>query len=127
MKRYDVLFIAAALACLLMGESLGIWMGVNEDFTLSPAHAHLNLVGWATLAAYGLIHRAYPVLATSRLAAAQCVLAVIGALVLPFGIGYAILMHNPIFAIVGSFAVLIATLLFATLFLQRAARAPAAA
>lgn len=52
-------FIAAALAALV-GMSLGIHMGMNEDFTLAPAHAHLNLLGWVTMALYGLYYRAAP-------------------------------------------------------------------
>ncbi|RYI13820.1 MAG: hypothetical protein EON48_12275, partial [Acetobacteraceae bacterium] len=36
---------------------LGIRMGISQDFTLAPAHAHLNLLGWVTLALYGLYHR----------------------------------------------------------------------
>ena len=36
---------------------LGIWMGMHEDFTLAPVHAHINLLGWVTLALYGLYHR----------------------------------------------------------------------
>jgi hypothetical protein len=49
-------FIVAALAALT-GMCLGIWMGMNEDFTLAPAHAHINLLGWVTLSLYGLYHR----------------------------------------------------------------------
>lgn len=33
-------------------------MGIAQDFTLAPAHAHLNLLGWVTMALYGLYHRA---------------------------------------------------------------------
>ena len=47
-------FVAAAL-CGLSGMSLGIWMGMHEDFTLAPVHAHINLLGWVTLALYGSI------------------------------------------------------------------------
>jgi hypothetical protein len=49
-------FIVAALAALT-GMSLGIHMGLSGDFTLAPAHAHLNLLGWVTMALYGLYHR----------------------------------------------------------------------
>jgi hypothetical protein len=49
-------FIAAAFAALC-GMSLGIFMGMREDFTLAPVHAHINLLGWVTLALYGLYHR----------------------------------------------------------------------
>jgi hypothetical protein len=49
-------FIAAALSALA-GMCLGVWMGMHEDFTLAPVHAHINLLGWVTLALYGLYHR----------------------------------------------------------------------
>jgi len=49
-------FIIAAIAAL-GGMSLGIYMGIRGDFTLMPAHAHLNLLGWVTMTLYGLYHR----------------------------------------------------------------------
>jgi hypothetical protein len=49
-------FLVAGLAALA-GMVLGIVMGIRQDFTLSPAHAHLNLLGWVTMALYGLYHR----------------------------------------------------------------------
>lgn len=49
-------FIVAALAALA-GMNLGIWMGLSQDFTLAPVHAHINLLGWVTMALYGLYHR----------------------------------------------------------------------
>jgi hypothetical protein len=52
----DFCFIVAGLAAL-SGMILGITMGISQDFTLSPAHAHLNLLGWVTMALYGLYHR----------------------------------------------------------------------
>ena len=58
--RYPMIFIAAGLICLLIGEGFGMWISqAPERFPLHPAHAHLNLAGWVTLALYGLIHRAY--------------------------------------------------------------------
>jgi hypothetical protein len=52
-------FIAAALAGTT-GMALGIHMGIAQDFTLAPAHAHLNLLGWVTMTLYGLYHRGAP-------------------------------------------------------------------
>jgi hypothetical protein len=43
-------------------------MGVNEDLQLVAVHTHINLVGWASLALFGVIYRLYPELAASRLA-----------------------------------------------------------
>ena len=35
-------------------------MGATEDFTLAPAHAHLNLIGWVTMALYGTFYALAP-------------------------------------------------------------------
>ena len=118
--RYALTFITAALACLLGGEALGIGMGITHDFSLVPVHAHLNLLGWATLALYGLIHRAYPSLASSRLARTQCYLAIVASVVMPIGIAVAGLTGNPVLAIVASLAVISATAMFALMFVRKA-------
>lgn len=41
----------------LFGMSLGIFMGIAHDFSLTPVHAHINLLGWVTMALYGLYYR----------------------------------------------------------------------
>jgi hypothetical protein len=56
MRISDFCFIVAAIAAL-GGMILGISMGMSQDFTLAPAHAHANLLGWVTMAIYGLYHR----------------------------------------------------------------------
>jgi hypothetical protein len=128
--RYPSIFIVAGLLCLLVGECFGIWisqdMGAREP--LHPAHAHLNLAGWVTLALYGLIHRAFPALTTAKLAAVQCILAILGAVLLAPGILIAITSgeQNVTLAIVGSLGVLLGTLLFAIMFVGKVAMAKAA-
>jgi hypothetical protein len=49
-------FFTAATLCLLGGMIWGTIMGATGDFLLAPAHAHLNLVGWASLALMGIFH-----------------------------------------------------------------------
>ena len=56
MRVSDFCFLVAAAAGVA-GVSLGIFMGMSEDFTLAPAHAHINLLGWVSVALYGLYHR----------------------------------------------------------------------
>jgi hypothetical protein len=56
MSRLALAFFTAAALCALAGMVWGIQMGMNENFTLSPAHAHLNLVGWTTLALMGAFY-----------------------------------------------------------------------
>lgn len=46
-------------ASALVGMIAGIVMGILQDFTIAPAHAHLNLLGWVTMALYGLYHRSF--------------------------------------------------------------------
>jgi hypothetical protein len=126
--RYDLIFITTALLCLLVGEALGIHMGISQDFTLVPAHVHLNLLGWVTLAAFGLMHRAYPALATSRMALAQCVLAIIANIAMPASLAMMLLSptHDATVLKYASMAVILATLLFAIMFVRKVALAKAA-
>jgi hypothetical protein len=124
--RYDLIFITAALLCLLFGEGLGLYMGTNENFLLAPAHAHLNLLGWVTLAAYGLLHRAYPALATSRLAAFQCWFAVLSNVAMPVGLAMVLLGGDATLVKVASSTVLLATLIFVIMFVRKVALAKAA-
>ena len=42
-----------AALCGLAGMVFGAIMGITQDFSLSPSHAHLNLVGWTSLALMG--------------------------------------------------------------------------
>jgi hypothetical protein len=56
MNRLSLAFFTAGALCALGGMIWGAYMGATEDFTLSPAHAHLNLVGWATLALMGTFY-----------------------------------------------------------------------
>jgi len=39
---------------------VGIVMGATMDFTIAPAHAHLNLIGWVTMALYGTFYALAP-------------------------------------------------------------------
>ncbi len=61
-------FIKIAIVYLLIGATLGLIMGIRQDFTLAPVHAHLNLLGWATLALAGVVYHLYPAASTTRLA-----------------------------------------------------------
>ena len=69
MRRIDIYFLLLAAMSLVAGVVLGIWMGITHDFRFMPVHAHLNLLGWASQALFGLVYRAYPSLARARLAA----------------------------------------------------------
>ena len=55
--RIEQYCIAVAATAALCGMGLGIFMATSQDFTLMPAHAHLNLLGWVSMALYGLYYR----------------------------------------------------------------------
>ncbi len=56
MPRVSAAFFAVGIVCVLGGMFLGMHMGKTQNMTLAPAHAHINLVGWATMALYGTFY-----------------------------------------------------------------------
>ena len=61
-------FLRLAVVYVLFGVTLGIVMAASHEFTLAPVHAHLNLLGWASMALFGLWYRSAPSAAETRLA-----------------------------------------------------------
>jgi hypothetical protein len=99
----------------IIGMTFGIAMGIRNDFTLAPAHAHLNLLGWVGLFLAGLYYQAVPAAAVSKLAYVHAFTAMAGAIILPIGIVAIILggqTYLPL-TVIGSLVVLAAMLLFA--------------
>jgi hypothetical protein len=100
----------------LVGMGLGIVMGIRQDFTLAPAHAHLNLLGFVVLFLSALYYRVVPEAAASLVARLQATIAVIGAVVFPIGIG-TVLLYGPArfepIVVGGAITVFIGMLLFA--------------
>ena len=99
----------------LAGMALGITMGIRQDFALAPAHAHLNLLGFVALFLAALYYRVVPEAGRSRLAKAQGLLAMFGAVVFPVGIACVTLGDHQRFMPVvvgGSLIVFVAMALF---------------
>jgi hypothetical protein len=63
-----VIWLQLAIVYLIVGIALGIYMGAQQNFTLRPVHAHINLLGWATMALAGLIYTVFPAAGNSKLA-----------------------------------------------------------
>ena len=85
MPRISYAFFSLAVLCGLVGMMWGIHMGATEDFSTHPAHAHLNLVGWASLAIMGGFY-ALDHTAPQKLGWINFVFSALGAIVLPLGI-----------------------------------------
>jgi hypothetical protein len=56
MSRISITFFAAAVVYALGGMVLGMYMGGSGDHTMAPVHAHINLLGWASLALMGAFY-----------------------------------------------------------------------
>jgi hypothetical protein len=56
MPKVSLAFFATGCVYVLAGMMLGMWMGANENYTLAPVHAHLNLIGWASMGLMGAFY-----------------------------------------------------------------------
>ena len=65
--RLARLWILLGACYLIVGVSFGIGMSAMEKFQFAPVHAHINLLGWATMALTGLIYGRFPKAGGSRL------------------------------------------------------------
>ncbi|MDI1327256.1 MAG: hypothetical protein PSV23_10715 [Brevundimonas sp.] len=75
-------FLRLGVLSALVGMSLGVWMGANQDFVLRPVHAHINLIGFASMMLFGLFYRSFPAAAQGWLPKVHFVLSVLGFLIL---------------------------------------------
>src|SRR6202050_4102221 len=112
--KASVLCFRAAVLLVIVGMLWGIVMGISEDHSTMPAHAHLNLLGWVSLFLFGIYYKLHPSLEDAKSAMAQIWIWIIGTIVLTIGVA---MVHSgnsagdPI-AAVGSFIVLLDMLLF---------------
>ena len=63
-----VRFIKIAGVYFLIAVLLGILMGIIHNFSLTPIHVHLNLLGWVSMAIFGIIYVLFPKAGTTKLA-----------------------------------------------------------
>jgi hypothetical protein len=61
-------FLRTAVVYFVIAIALGVYMGATGDLTQRPVHAHLNLLGWVSMALFGLIYHAFPAAAATALA-----------------------------------------------------------
>ena len=71
-------FFRLAVISALVGVSWGVWMGASHQHITSAAHAHLNLLGWVSMAIFGFFYRAFPAAGAGWLARAHLVIAAVG-------------------------------------------------
>jgi hypothetical protein len=116
MKASIVCFRAGVLMAIA-GMIWGIAMGISQDHSTMPAHAHLNLLGWVSLFLFGIYYHLHPTVDRSVPASWQVWIWIAVTIILTIGVGLVHSGHKvgePIAAI-SSVLVLADTLLFAWL------------
>ena len=119
--KASVLSFRAAVVMVVAGMIWGIAMGISEDHSTFPAHAHLNLLGWVSLFLFGIYYHLHPSLDRNRLASVQIWVWIAATIVLSIGVA---LVHSgrtigdPI-AAVSSLVILADMLLFGWLVYRR--------
>lgn len=56
MPRWPNAFFMMAAIYIVIGTCWGMYMSVTHDFATSPAHAHLNLLGFVSLSIMGAFY-----------------------------------------------------------------------
>ena len=117
-KKWAIRLIRFAAIFGLIGTFLGSKMSGDLDYSMRPIHAHVLLVGWLSVFAWGIFYSIYTI-KYKVLVTIQSILAMTGA----FGLSFGMWMYNlnpfnlnetfvMIFFIVGGTLLLLAFTLF---------------
>jgi cbb3-type cytochrome oxidase subunit 1 len=53
-------FLKVAVVYFVIGVVFGMYMGIAQQFQMSSVHAHINLLGWVSLALAGVVYVLFP-------------------------------------------------------------------
>jgi len=112
MKGVAFNFFATGAVFVTLGMIWGIVMAISGDHTFAGSHAHLNLVGWVTMALFGAYYALTPGAAGAGMAKIHFALFVLGVIVFIRGIALAIAEKTEALAAIGSLIVLASMLVF---------------
>ena len=108
-------FLKIAAVYFIIAVCLGLVMGIIHNFAFASVHAHLNLLGWVSMAIFGIIYLLFPTAAETKLAKTHFWLHNIGLPTMQGALFIMILTGNEAFtivAIIGSLMVVLGVLLF---------------
>lgn len=106
-------FLASGALFALIGMGWGIQMSATHDHMLSPAHAHLNLIGFVAMSIFGFYYALTPSAATTGLAKIHLVVTLIAVILIIPGIVMAVTGTGEALAIIGSFLAVLSMAIFA--------------
>lgn len=107
--------IAGSAIYFVIGALMGMGMSISENYTLGPVHAHMNLLGWTSMALGGILYHLFPAAAASKLGKWHFWLHMIGIPIMMAGLAAMLLTGNqaliPVVSI-GSVMVVAGVILF---------------
>lgn len=114
MNKVSGNFMKAGLMYVVFGMFLGIGMAASHNHRMMPVHAHLNLVGWASMAIFALFYQVVPKAASMSLAKVHFWIANLGLLIMAPSIALVLsgVPEGEVGAIAGSLLTLLSFLLF---------------
>lgn len=99
----------------LVGMGFGIWMSASGNHLYAPAHAHLNLLGWVSIALFGAYYTLFPQAGTGLMAKLQVGLMHLGTILMFPGVIMAINGTGDGLAKAGSLLAILSMILFAVI------------
>lgn len=112
MRGVALWFVSLGTVFLLCGMVWGIQMSASQDFTLAPAHGHLNLIGFVLFSLFGLYYHVVPTAADTLVAKLHFALSVVAVFIMVPGIVMAINQTGETLAKLGSVLGIIVALMF---------------
>lgn len=112
MKGIAFTFFVTGVVAVVFGMGWGLQMAASGDHAMAGAHAHLNLVGWASFALFGLYYHVTPRAAASVLARIHYAVALAGLVVMVIGIALTVRGGSELAAVLGSVLTAASMLIF---------------
>jgi len=106
----------------LFGMVMGEIMGMSGDHSQMPVHAHINVLGWVSLALFGVFYKLWPSAAAGKLPAAQFGLFNVGVVVQAIGVSLILTGNDDAAPVagIGSIFLIVSMLIFAFLVYRHA-------
>ncbi|WMT87823.1 hypothetical protein NO932_04250 [Pelagibacterium sp. 26DY04] len=121
MPKVSDFYFKAAILFLIVGIGMGILMSISGNHSAMGAHAHLNLVGWATSALFGAYFALAPAKATRPLAMIQFGTHMVGVVIMVTALYFLLQGATGLEMVValGSIIVAVSVLMFAYMVFSR--------
>lgn len=107
-KRVGLDWLQMAAVYFSLAVLLGLGMGMSGNHRLLAVHAHLNLLGWVSMALIGLIYRHFPAAGQSRMARVQFWLHNLGLPIMMAALSFMLLGYPQVEPVVGISSLVVA-------------------